>query len=131
MQLPPTPAQPTRLTANTRAQNGLVPIEHDTTGPSLTPSTSLRPKRKLGDTDFEVADSEDEDYGWDDEDATQMPPNPSQWQGSEDVFLGQHDDDGNRRDEYSDGHSTEGEEELDADDPSNQDLDNGYGESSP
>jgi len=44
------------------------------------------PKRKLADTNFEIADSDDEDYGWevDDED---LPPNPSQWQGSEDLLL--------------------------------------------
>lgn len=43
-------------------------------------------KRKLADTNFEVADSDDEDYGWqvDDDD---LPPNPSQWQGSEDLLL--------------------------------------------
>lgn len=42
-------------------------------------------KRKLGETDFEVADSEDEDYGWADDD--ELPPMPSQWQGSEDLLL--------------------------------------------
>ena len=43
-------------------------------------------KRKLGDTEFEIADSEDEDYGWDGDD-DELPPNPSQWQGSEDLLL--------------------------------------------
>jgi hypothetical protein len=115
--------------ANVCQQKGLVPVEFDGTEAGLEPSSSLRHKRKLGETEFEIADSEEEDYGWDDEDATQMPPNPSQWQGSEDLFLGQHDDDGNRRDESSDEHSIQ--EELDADDPDLHDLDNGVGESSP
>ncbi|CAI6089988.1 unnamed protein product [Clonostachys chloroleuca] len=47
-------------------------------------------KRKLGNTDFEVPDSEDdEDYGWANEDDAHLPPPPSQWQGSEDILLGQ------------------------------------------
>ncbi|KAL7922290.1 P-loop containing nucleoside triphosphate hydrolase protein [Trichoderma austrokoningii] len=47
-------------------------------------------KRKLGQTDLEVPDSDgdDEDYDWvDDDDA--LPPPPSQWQGSEDLILGE------------------------------------------
>ena len=44
------------------------------------------PKRKLADTNFEIADSDDEDYGWEVEDED-LPPNPSQWQGSEDLLL--------------------------------------------
>ncbi|KAK0637128.1 P-loop containing nucleoside triphosphate hydrolase protein [Bombardia bombarda] len=59
-----------------------------------TPSGALlstpAPKRKLDDTNFEIADSEDdEDYGWQDDDEEVLPPNPSQWQGSEDLLLGQ------------------------------------------
>lgn len=47
-------------------------------------------KRKLGQTDLEVPDSEDdEDYGWADEDEAAMPAPPPQWQGSEDLLLGQ------------------------------------------
>ncbi|VUC24822.1 unnamed protein product [Clonostachys rosea] len=47
-------------------------------------------KRKLGNTEFEVPDSEDdEDYGWADEDEAHLPAPPSQWQGSEDILLGQ------------------------------------------
>lgn len=71
---------------------------HDDRHPSVILSSIPNSKRKLGETDFEVADSEEE-YGWDDEDSTQLPPNPSQWQGSEDILIGQHDEDGNRRDE--------------------------------
>ncbi|GFP53320.1 DNA repair protein rhp55 [Trichoderma asperellum] len=50
-----------------------------------------RPKRKLGQTDLEVPDSDDddEDYGWADEDEDALPPPPSQWQGSEDLILGE------------------------------------------
>lgn len=50
-------------------------------------SSTPAPKRKLAETDFEVADSEDEDYGWQ-EDEDSMPDMPSQWQGSEDLLLG-------------------------------------------
>ncbi len=53
-------------------------------------------KRKLRDTDFEIADSDSDDFGWHDEDA--MPDMPPQWQGSEDILLGRQtesdDDDG-------------------------------------
>lgn len=47
-------------------------------------------KRKLSHTNFEIPDSEeDEDYGWADEDEASMPAPPPQWQGSEDILLGQ------------------------------------------
>lgn len=86
----------------TADQKGLVPVaEHDTTQASAILSSTAQPKRKLGSTDFEIADSEEE-YGWDDEDSNELPPNPSQWQGSEDILIGNHDEDGNRRDEDSD-----------------------------
>jgi hypothetical protein len=46
-------------------------------------------KRKLGETGFEVPNSEDdEDYGWLDEDEASLPAPPPQWQGSEDILLG-------------------------------------------
>ncbi|ETS83281.1 hypothetical protein PFICI_05157 [Pestalotiopsis fici W106-1] len=86
----------------TDQQKGLVPVEHDATQASAILSSTAQPKRKLGSTDFEIADSEEE-YGWDDEDSSELPPNPSQWQGSEDILIGNHDEDGNRRDEDSDG----------------------------
>ena len=61
-------------------------VECDNTQLSGGITSTPAPKRKLGETDFEIADSEDEDYGWeDDEDA--LPPMPSQWQGSEDILL--------------------------------------------
>lgn len=72
---------------------GLVPVEYDqASSPLRTMSTpSGVQKRKLGDTGFEIADSEDEgdddeDYGWDLEPGA-LPPMPSQWQGSEDILL--------------------------------------------
>ncbi|KAG5932981.1 hypothetical protein E4U53_001137 [Claviceps sorghi] len=53
------------------------------------PAILIQHKRKVDDTDLEVPDSEDdEDYGWADEDESTLPQ-PPQWQGSEDVLLGQ------------------------------------------
>ncbi|KAF5027799.1 hypothetical protein F66182_98 [Fusarium sp. NRRL 66182] len=61
-----------------------------------------RHKRKLGETELEVPDSEDdEDYGWADEDEAAMPAPPPQWQGSEDLILGR--EIGQSEDENSDG----------------------------
>ncbi|KAF7560508.1 hypothetical protein G7046_g3640 [Stylonectria norvegica] len=64
-------------------------------------------KRKLGQTDLEVPDSEDdEDYGWADEDEAALPAPPPQWQGSEDLILGQEvgqsEDGSDGEDEYDD-----------------------------
>ena len=73
---------------------------------SLTPAQ----KRKLRDTNFEVADSDDEEYGWGEEEDNAAPsvPMPSQWQGSEDLMLGtqQH----NSEDD-EEGWDVEGEQE--------------------
>lgn len=56
-------------------------------------------KRKLNQAGFEVPDSEDEDYGWQEDDDSALPRQPPQWQGSEDILLGTHpesdDDDSN------------------------------------
>ena len=65
-------------------QGGLVSVEHDNSQQSKALTSTPKQKRKLGDTDFEIADS-DEDYGWDDDE--ELPPMPSQWQGSEDLLL--------------------------------------------
>jgi hypothetical protein len=62
----------------------LVSVEHDNTQQSKALTSTPKQKRKLRDTDFEIADS-DEDYGWDDDE--ELPPMPSQWQGSEDILL--------------------------------------------
>lgn len=65
-------------------------------------------KRKLDEAELEVPDSEeDEDYGWAEEDEADLPPPPPQWQGSEDIILGQ--ELGHSEDEYTD------EEQLEAD----------------
>ena len=69
-------------------------------------------KRKLGQTDLEVPDSEDdEDYGWADDDETALPAPPPQWQGSEDILLGtelaQDDDGGNEDAESASTHSSD------------------------
>lgn len=84
-------------------EDGLVGVDFNAGEPLLgSPRDSLT-KRKLRDTDFEVADSEDdEDYGWDAEDADHVPV-PPQWQGSEDLLVGQHDGEGNRIEDVSDG----------------------------
>ncbi|KAJ4313883.1 hypothetical protein N0V84_009185 [Fusarium piperis] len=67
-----------------------------------------RHKRKLGETELEVPDSEDdEDYGWADEDEAAMPAPPPQWQGSEDLILGQ--EVGLSEDENSDGDEEHGD----------------------
>lgn len=73
-------------------------------------SPSPHLKRKLNRTDFEVADSEGEDYGWEDEDELEMPNMPPQWQGSEDILLGQVGDDEVQTDEESGHQSRHGEE---------------------
>ena len=59
-------------------------------------SATPQQKRKLDDAGFEVANSEDEDYGWDNIDEDSMPNMPPQWQGSEDILVGQVDADGER-----------------------------------
>jgi hypothetical protein len=70
--------------------------------PALTLSSHLRhQKRKFDETDFEIADSEGEDYGWEDEDEAQMPNMPPQWQGSEDLLLGRVEEDDNLTAEMS------------------------------
>lgn len=48
----------------------------------------------MDETDFEVADHEEEDYGWQDDGVDSLPPLPSQWQGSEDLVVGAHRKDG-------------------------------------
>lgn len=58
-------------------------------------------KRKLGDAGLEIPDSDD-DYGWDPDDEAHLPPEPPQWQGSEDLIVGT---------QRSDDEGTEGDEE--------------------
>lgn len=63
-------------------------------------AAAAQQKRKISQTELEVPDSEDEDYGWADEDEASLPAPPPQWQGSEDVILGQ--DVGHSEDEEQD-----------------------------
>lgn len=85
-------------------------MEYDASNIPVEPADVVRHKRKLEQTDLEVPDSEDdEDYGWGDDDETGLPAPPPQWQGSEDILLGQElgrSDDG--RDE-EEGEEDEGE----------------------
>ncbi|KAH8884726.1 P-loop containing nucleoside triphosphate hydrolase protein [Thozetella sp. PMI_491] len=67
---------------------GLVPVSCEPSQSSIALSSTPAQKRKLHDASFEVADSDDEDYGWGEEDDNTVPPMPSQWQGSEDLILG-------------------------------------------
>ena len=70
--------------ANGAFQTGLLPIEYDSTEGSPTARSA---KRKLGDAGLEIPDSDD-DYGWDPDDEAHLPPEPPQWQGSEDLIVG-------------------------------------------
>ncbi|KAH8172927.1 rad51 domain-containing protein [Sarocladium implicatum] len=80
----------------------LVPIQLDSNEASTRLAGVTQQKRKLGQTGFEVPDSEDdEDYGWGDEDEAALPAPPPQWQGSEDILLGQ--DIGRSEDEEEEG----------------------------
>lgn len=90
--------------------DGVVTVPYD---PTQSIEMTVRHKRKLGQTELEVPDSEDEDYGWADEDEASMPPPPPQWQGSEDILLGQ--DVGRSDEEYSDDGNGEDEEANDSD----------------
>ncbi|KAL7916016.1 P-loop containing nucleoside triphosphate hydrolase protein [Trichoderma velutinum] len=69
---------------------GISSVHYEVNDPGMeVAAMAPRPKRKLGQTELEVPDSEDdEDYGWADEDEDALPPPPSQWQGSEDLILG-------------------------------------------
>ncbi|TGJ79670.1 hypothetical protein E0Z10_g9092 [Xylaria hypoxylon] len=75
---------------------GLAGLDLETSQASLALATKPgRQKRKFDEADYEIADSEGEDYGWEDEDETDMPNMPPQWQGSEDLLLGRTEEDDN------------------------------------
>lgn len=102
-------------------QNALVSVRYDDSHPSM-PLSSPPParKRKLADTAFEIADSDDdEDYGWHVEDEEAMPSMPPQWQGSEDLLIGTQrdsdDDDEDHADEPPEGQDENGLSGADAD----------------
>ncbi|GAB0133058.1 hypothetical protein EsDP_00001474 [Epichloe bromicola] len=68
---------------------GVTSVEYNTTSVPAEPAVAIQLKRKMDATDLEVPDSEDdEDYGWAEEDESTLPQ-PPQWQGSEDILLGQ------------------------------------------
>jgi hypothetical protein len=92
---------PTCVADHIKYKNGIASVCYEV-GDRPTAMTQHQHKRKLGQTDFEIPDSDDEDYGWGDEDDATLPPQPSQWQGSEDLILGQdvgHSDDENEAEE--------------------------------
>ena len=70
------------------AKSGLAAVSCDASQTSIAISSAQILKRKRRGTDLEIADSDDEDYGWGEEDDDNAPPQPSQWQGSEDLILG-------------------------------------------
>ncbi|KAI1757357.1 P-loop containing nucleoside triphosphate hydrolase protein [Xylaria castorea] len=81
---------------------GLTGLDLETNQPSLALAANLnRQKRKFDETDIEIADSEGEDYGWENEDEAEMPNMPPQWQGSEDLLLGRVEEDDNLTAEMS------------------------------
>ncbi|GAP92814.2 putative RAD55 protein [Rosellinia necatrix] len=81
---------------------GLAALDLETNRPSFVLATNPhRPKRKLDETGFEIADSEGEDYGWEEEDDAEMPNMPPQWAGSEDLLLGPAEEDVNSTGEIS------------------------------
>lgn len=88
-----TPSLETMQTGVSDAQYEAAESAHQSS-PHRTTSVPItqRQKRRRGDPDLAViADSEDEDedYGWANEDGDSLPPLPSQWQGSEDLIIGQ------------------------------------------
>lgn len=94
-----------RIVAFKVESGGVTAVSYDAI-PSMMEVTSH--KRKLGHTELEIPDSEDdEDYGWADEDEAAMPAPPPQWQGSEDILLGH--DVGQSEEEYSDGEEKNGD----------------------
>ncbi|KAI0972598.1 P-loop containing nucleoside triphosphate hydrolase protein [Xylaria arbuscula] len=81
---------------------GFAELDPETNQASLAFATNRRrQKRKFDGNDYEIADSEGEDYGWEDEDEAEMPDMPPQWQGSEDLLLGQGDDDDDDNDDLT------------------------------
>lgn len=69
-----------------------MPLDYDGLEPTGATAYTPAQKRKLDETGFEIPDSEDEDYGWQDDDDNALPNAPPQWQGSEDILLGQNPD---------------------------------------
>ncbi|KAI2635988.1 P-loop containing nucleoside triphosphate hydrolase protein [Xylaria nigripes] len=82
---------------------GLAGLDLEANQPALALAANPpRQKRKFHETDLEIADSEGEEYGWEDEYEADMPNMPPQWQGSEDLLLGRAEEDDNLTAETSD-----------------------------
>ncbi|TWU76585.1 hypothetical protein ED733_007995 [Metarhizium rileyi] len=96
-------------------RTGVARVECDASNAPVEPADVVQPKRKLDQVDLEVPDSQDdEDYGWADDDEAALPAPPPQWQGSEDVLLGQElgrsDDSRDEDDDDCDGSHTQSSE---------------------
>ncbi len=92
-------------------QMGVKGAEYEASHPQEI-AAAAQQKRKLEHTELEVPDSEDEDYGWAEEDEAALPAPPQQWQGSEDVILGQ-DIGQSDEEDANEGAHQEGDDELD------------------
>lgn len=110
-------------------ESGLITVEYDFTEPVPNHLSTPSTKRKLSDTTLEIADSDDEDYGWQEEDDKAVPPPPSQWQGSEDILLvpepeSEQEDEGQEEEEEEGSyHEAEDAGDEDADDVFNTTAD--------
>ncbi|KAF3767635.1 hypothetical protein M406DRAFT_41369 [Cryphonectria parasitica EP155] len=84
---------------------GLIPVDYNETQAEGAVAYTTAQKRKLAEAGFELPESEEDEYGWREEDDSALPGPPPQWQGSEDILLGKHPE---REDDESD---------VDSDDP--------------
>ncbi|OAA40770.1 DNA recombination/repair protein RecA/RadB, ATP-binding domain protein [Beauveria brongniartii RCEF 3172] len=94
---------------------GVRGVEYEASHP-MEMAAAAQQKRKIGQTELEVPDSEDEDYGWANEDEASLPAPPPQWQGSEDIILGQDvgrsEDEEEAEEEYHSYDETEGAKDV-------------------
>ncbi|OAA68894.1 DNA recombination/repair protein RecA/RadB, ATP-binding domain protein [Cordyceps fumosorosea ARSEF 2679] len=98
--------------AFTVESTGVRGVEYEASHPMEMATVAAQQKRNLDQAELEVPDSEDEDYGWAEEDEADLPPPPQQWQGSEDIILGQ--DVGRSEDEEEEYRSYDEAEEAEA-----------------
>ncbi|OAR00295.1 hypothetical protein LLEC1_05861 [Akanthomyces lecanii] len=109
--------------AFTVESTGVRDVDYEASHPMEVAAAAAQQKRKIGQTELEVPDSEDEDYGWAEEDEASLPAPPPQWQGSEDIILGQDvgrsEDEEEAEEEYHSYDEAEGAEAAEEDD-SNQ-----------
>ncbi|TQV96141.1 hypothetical protein V2A60_003413 [Cordyceps javanica] len=109
--------------AFTVESTGVRDVEYEASHP-MEMAAAAQQKRKIGQTELEVPDSEDEDYGWADEDEASLPAPPPQWQGSEDIILGQDvgqsEDEEEEEEDYHSYDEAEGVEEAEEADSSRE-----------